>query len=59
MITRKEMAKRIVDNQISRGIVKKEDREFQINARLKGTFSMSWSRLHDDCKSMNLLKDGE
>lgn len=35
-MTRKELAEAIVDDQIKRGIVKKESRELQINARLKG-----------------------
>lgn len=50
MMTRKEMIEACVDDQIKRGIVKAENRQMQINARLKGRFgvpAMSWT----ECKS--------
>lgn len=35
-LTRKQLAALIVDNQIVRGIVKRENRDYQINVRLNG-----------------------
>lgn len=40
-MTRKEMIAACVDDQIARCIVKPENREMQIKARLKGAFAMS------------------
>lgn len=35
-MTKRQLAETIVDDQIKRGIVKQENRDFQINSRLKG-----------------------
>lgn len=40
-MTRKEMISACVDDQIKRGIVKAENRQMQIKARLNGAFAMS------------------
>lgn len=45
-MTREEMITACVDDQIKRGIIKKENREVQIKARLTGWNKMGWS----DCK---------
>ena len=42
-MTRKEMIAACVDDQIKRGIVKAENRAYQINSRLKGRFNMSYA----------------
>ena len=50
-MTRKEMIAACIDVQISKGIVKPENRELQIKARLKGLGAvrpMSWT----ECKSL-------
>lgn len=39
-MTRKELAELIVEDQIKRGVIKEENRDFQINARLKGCGSL-------------------
>lgn len=59
LITRKEMVTRIIEDQIKRGVIKEEDKDFQINARLKGQFAEGWNSLYDYCKRYNLLKEGE
>lgn len=40
-MTRKEMITACVENQIERGIIKAENKEMQINIRLKGYAAMS------------------
>lgn len=35
-MTRKEMITKCIEDQIARGIIKEEDKEFHIRARLKG-----------------------
>jgi hypothetical protein len=40
-MTRKEMITKCVEDQIKRGIVKAENKNRQINSRLKGSFAMS------------------
>ena len=47
MKTRKEMATLLVEDQIKRGVVKPENKELQIYARLHGQLKMSWMDLHD------------
>ena len=42
-MTRKEMITACVNDQIKRGIVKKENRAMQIRSRLTGAYKMSWS----------------
>lgn len=54
-MSRKELAEFIVDNQIKRGIVKAENKEKQIKARLKGLGMLkaqSWTDLYNGAKSM-------
>ena len=54
-MTRKELAEVIVDNQIERGIVEKENKQFQIEARLKGYARLrplSKSELYKGAKAM-------
>ena len=46
MMTRRQMLEVCIDDQIARGVMPAEQREFQIKARLKGHGAMSWS----DCK---------
>ena len=51
MMTRKEMITACIEDQVARGIVKPERKEFQIKARLTGGFRMSYSeckRWYDD-----------
>lgn len=43
-MTRKQMIAACVDDQIKRGIVKKENREMQIKMRLSEQFNMSYMR---------------
>lgn len=50
-MTRKELAEVIVDNQIKRGIVKKENRNLQIQARLTGVIRMSKAELYKGAKA--------
>lgn len=60
-MTRKEMIEACVDDQIKRGIVKAENREMQINSRLKGTFNMSYSecvRWYKEVFGKAPIKDG-
>lgn len=45
MMTRRQMLEVCIDDQITRGIIPAEQREFQINARLKGHGAMSWSEV--------------
>ena len=45
MMTRKEMLAICVQDQIDRSIIPAEQKEFQINARLKGHGAMSWSEV--------------
>lgn len=55
-MTRRELAEVIVDDQIRRGVVKEERREFQIKARLKGIGQakpMSWIDLYNTVVSYN------
>lgn len=54
MKTRKEMATLLVEDQIKRGVVKPENKELQINARLSGPLKMSWMDLHDYITKYNL-----
>lgn len=54
MKTRKEMATLLVEDQIKRGVVKAENKELQINARLSGPLKMSWMDLHDYIVKYNL-----
>lgn len=35
-MTKRQLAETIVDDQIKRGVIKQENRDFQINSRLKG-----------------------
>lgn len=49
-MTRRELAEVIVNNQIKRGIIKKENKEMQIKARLTGTFKMGWLSLYETAK---------
>ena len=52
-MTRRELAEVIVNDQIKRGIVKEENKELQIKARLKGfgmTKAMSWLDLYEAAK---------
>ena len=49
-MTRKELAEIIVNDQIKRGIVKPEKKEFQIQARLTGSLKMSWLDLYEAAK---------
>lgn len=49
-MTRKELAEVIVNNQIERGIVKAENKERQIKARLTGMFKMGWLDLYETAK---------
>ena len=47
-MTRKEMISACVDDQIKRGIIKAENREMQIKARLKG-FSCCKAMSYSEC----------
>jgi hypothetical protein len=49
-LTRKEMATMLVDDQIKRGIIKRESRERQIQSRLTGQFKMSEMDLREYIK---------
>lgn len=49
-MTRKELAEVIVNDQIKRGIVKAENKEIQIKARLTGMFKMGWLDLYETAK---------
>lgn len=52
-MTRKELAEIIVNDQIKRGIVKPERKEFQIQSRLKGCGmikAMGWMELYETAK---------
>lgn len=52
-MTRKELAEIIVNNQIERGLVKLENKEKQIKARLKGCGmikAMGWMDLYETAK---------
>lgn len=54
-MTRKELAEVIVNNQIKRGIVKKENKDIQIKARLNGfgaLKAMSKSELYKGAKAL-------
>ncbi len=54
-MTRKELAEVIVNNQIKRGIVKPEKKDFQIKTRLKGCGCLkaqSWMDLYEGAKAM-------
>ena len=54
-MTRKELAEVIVNNQIERGIVKAENKAFQIKARLKGCGMLkaeSWTDLYNGAKAV-------
>lgn len=46
-MTRKQMIEAIVNDQIERGIVKAEDKQAQINARLKGCGALKPMSLRD------------
>lgn len=46
-MTRKQMIEAIVNDQIERGIVKAEDRQMQVNARLKGCGALRPMSLRD------------
>lgn len=49
-MTRKELAEIIVNDQIKRGVVKLENKEKQIQARLTGMFKMGWLDLYETAK---------
>lgn len=51
-MTRKELAEVIINDQIKRGIIKKESKEMQIKARLTGTFRMGWLDLYEAAKQV-------
>ena len=58
-MTRKELAEVIVNEQIKRGIVKKEDKDIQIKARLNGIGglkAMSKSELYKGAKAFLAYK---
>ena len=50
-MTRKELAEIIVNDQIKRGIVKPENKNLQITARLSGIIKMSWLELYEVAKA--------
>lgn len=52
-ITRKEMATLLVEDQIKRGIIKSENKEMQVEARLNGMLKMSWMELYNYCTKYN------
>ena len=49
-MTRRELAEIIVNDQIKRGVIKKENKEKQIKARLTGMFKMGWLDLYETAK---------
>ena len=52
-MTRRELAEVIINDQIKRGIIKEENKEMQINARLKGcgmVKAMGWMDLYETAK---------
>ena len=54
-MTRKELAEVIVNDQIKRGVVKPEKKDFQIKARLKGCGylkAQSWMDLYESALAM-------
>ena len=50
-MTRRELAEVIVNDQIKRGVVKPENKEKQIVARLSGVIRMSWHELYKAAKA--------
>lgn len=56
LISRKEMATLLVEDQIKRGIVKRENKKNQIQARLTGMLKMSWFELHNYCEKYGLIQ---